>query len=54
MAQSQIDGFKWFQTNDGDSVLTVTQVLDYYVKEYLKHGIHPTRKFSLSPLESHD
>ena len=28
-----------------DGVLTANQVLDYYVKQYLNHGIHPTRTF---------
>jgi len=30
-----------------DGVLTANQYLDYYVKQYLNHGIHPTCKSTL-------
>lgn len=33
------------QEKDTDDV----QVLDYYVKQYSRHGIHPTRKFTSQP-----
>lgn len=28
----------------GIGTLTTAQVLDYYVKQYSRHGVHPTRK----------
>jgi soluble epoxide hydrolase/lipid-phosphate phosphatase len=36
-------------------VLTANQVLDYYVKEYTKHGLHPTRTLypPIDPLPFH-
>jgi len=33
-----------------DGVLTANQYLDYYVKQYLNHGIHPTCESSLPNL----
>ena len=36
-----------------DDVLTILQVLDYYVKEYSNHGIHSTRKIFPSQHHRH-
>ena len=40
MDRGPIIGMRGFKHSGG--VLTTLQILDYYVKEYCKHGIHPT------------